>query len=272
MSSTANLAEQVQSLHWAHTIDLGSGLTTPGIWPPSPLILRALNDIDFSQKKVLDIGCWDGLWSFEAERRGAAEVYATDDVTQRPFREQPTFQLAHRILNSRVRYYPELSVYDVAELGVRDFDIVLFCGVYYHLKDPLLALSRLRQVMREDAILVVEGEALVGTDLPLARFFYRDRHCGDPSNWWVPTVACLREWVECSCFAVERDYSPQASWIRPGAWRNRARVLARRLLGTRIERLTPQRYCLAARAVARPDNGYIYRDPELDRYLQSESA
>lgn len=263
MPATATLAEQVQSLNWAHTIHLGNGLTTPGLWPPSPLILRALDGIDFTGKKVLDIGCWDGLWSFEAERRGAAEVYATDDVTQRPFREQPTFHLAHRVLNSQVRYYPELSVYDVAELGVRDFDIVLFCGVYYHLKDPLLALSRLRQVMKEGATLVVEGETLTGSDASLARFFYRDRHCGDPSNWWVPTVACLKEWVECSFFAVEREYSPQLPWTRPGTLRSWARQGLQRFLGSRLEKLTPMRYCLTARAVSRPDATYIYRDPEL---------
>src|SRR6266496_2065088 len=85
------LRERVHSLDWVHTIDLGQGLVTPGAWPPSPLIRKAFDSLDFVGKRVLDVGCWDGLWSFEAERRGAGEVYATDCVSQRPHREQPTF-------------------------------------------------------------------------------------------------------------------------------------------------------------------------------------
>src|SRR5438105_10452129 len=97
MDATASLAAQIQSLDWVHSIDLGGGLVTPGAWPPSPLIRAAFNAVDFAGKKVLDVGCWDGLWSFEAERRGAAQVYATDCASQRPHREQPTFALAQQI-------------------------------------------------------------------------------------------------------------------------------------------------------------------------------
>src|SRR6266404_616629 len=112
MDATASLAEEVQSLDWVHTIDLGGGLVTPGAWPPSPLIRRAFDAIDFRGRKVLDVGCWDGLWSFEAEKRGAREVYSVDYVSLRSWSEQPTYQLAHRLLGSRARYYPNLSVYD----------------------------------------------------------------------------------------------------------------------------------------------------------------
>src|SRR5437879_4131017 len=191
MDLTTSLADQVQALNWAHTIDLGNGLTTPGAWPPSPLIRRAFDEIDFRGRKVLDVGCWDGLWSFEAEKRGAALVYATDCVSQRPHPKQETFTLARRVLGSQVRYDPDLSVYHVGRLGVADFDIVLFCGVYYHLKHPLLALARLRQVMSDGSLLVIEGEVVNDDRNPYARFFYRDAYRGDRSTWWVPTVACL---------------------------------------------------------------------------------
>ena len=147
---------------WMHTIDLGGGVVTPGAWTPEDQAgtLGALEQIDFRGKKVLDVGCLDGLWSFEAERRGAAEVYATDLVSQVTPNREPYFRLAHELLGSRARYVPDLSVFDVARLGVRDFDVVLYLGVYYHLRDPLLSFARLRQVMRTGAVLLVEGQVI----------------------------------------------------------------------------------------------------------------
>jgi tRNA (mo5U34)-methyltransferase len=191
---------------WIHTIDLGDGLVTPGVWPPESRagIAAALEQIDLQGKKVLDIGCLDGFWSFEAERRGAAEVYATDLTSQaRPDRE-PYFRLAKELLGSRVQYFPDLSVFDVARLGVNDFDVVLYLGVYYHLRDPVLSFARLRQVMRDGAVLLVEGQAIDATEA-YARFFYREAFQADRSNWWVPTIPCLQEWIESSFFAIEDE-------------------------------------------------------------------
>src|SRR5436309_7967242 len=129
------LIAEMNRLNWVHRIDLGHGLVTPGRWGAhNPRIMQALDAIDFRGKKVLDIGCWDGLFSFEAEKRGAAEVYATDLVTHRHIREtieQPTFRFAHDALKSRARYFPDVSVYDVERLGAHDFDVVIYAGVYY---------------------------------------------------------------------------------------------------------------------------------------------
>jgi tRNA (mo5U34)-methyltransferase len=228
VDSREELAARVKSLKWAHQIDLGDGLVTPGEWGGhSPSLWKAISDIDFGGKKVLDVGCWDGLWSFEAERRGAAEVYATDLISQQSF-QLPTFELAHAALKSRVRYYPDLSVYDLERLGVGDFDVVIFAGVYYHLKDPLRALSTLRRVMKEGARIIVEGAVIdaeperpgLGPSLRrllrgrrrargddcYARFYYHNAYAADDSNWWVPTVPCLLQWVECNYFAVQKQY------------------------------------------------------------------
>lgn len=262
MDGNKALLAEVHSLDWVHTIDLGHGVTTPGAWPVSPLIRRAFDAIDFRGKKVLDVGCWDGLWSFEAERRGAAEVFATDDVSQRPHREQPTFALARHVLESRVRYDPDLSVYHVGRLGVRDFDVVLFCGVYYHLKDPLLALARLRQVMKDGAVLVVEGEVIHDARASYARFFYRAPYRGDRSTWWVPTVACLREWVECSYFNVEATWNVAEDSLRPTR-ADRLRKLAKKMLRRRP---TFSRCLMLARAARGPDPNYPYPDEELREY------
>jgi tRNA (mo5U34)-methyltransferase len=262
MDASADLLKKIHSLKWIHTIDLGGGVVTPGLWPRSALIDAALNQIDFCGKKVLDIGCWDGLWTFEAERRGAAEVYATDCLSQRPLQDQPTFELAHRIRNSQAKYFPHLPVCEVQQLGVRDFDIVLFCGIYYHLKDPLLAMARLRQVMREGGILIVEGVAIRNERDCYARFFYHDRHGGDASNWWAPTIACLREWIECSCFeVVGQHFEPSL----PPA-NSKFKGFVRRLLCWSATE-TMCRAVLTARAVTREDGNYLYPDPELSGFL-----
>jgi len=193
-------------LPWVHIIDLGDGCFTPGTWSqPNPSLVKAADSVDFRGKKVLDVGCWDGLWSFEAERRGAAEVHGIDLVTQRRWSEQSTFLLAKQILGSRVHYHPDVSVYDVQRLGINDFDVVIYPGVYYHLKDPLLSFSRLRNVMKEGATIIVEGVILREPGCH-ARFFYRDVHLNELSNWWVPTIDCLRQWVECSYFELQDEF------------------------------------------------------------------
>jgi tRNA (mo5U34)-methyltransferase len=177
-----SIREEVEQLKWVHTLDLGNGIVTPGAWPPNPLILAAFSDIDFVGKKVLDIGCWDGLWAFEAEKRGASEVYATDCISQR-WGTTSTFDLAHKALHSKSHYDPNVSVNDIGRLGVHDFNVVLFCGIYYHLRDPLLAFSRLRQVMADSGLMVVEGDVIYDVDDAYAKFFYRNTWEKDSSNW-----------------------------------------------------------------------------------------
>jgi tRNA (mo5U34)-methyltransferase len=230
-------------------------------WPPSPLIRRALDEIDFRGRKVLDIGCWDGLWSFEAEKRGASLVYATDCVSQRPHREQPTFALARRLLDSRVHYYPDLSVYHVNRLGVADFDVVLFCGVYYHVKNPLLALARLRQVMKDGGLLVIEGEVVNDYRNCDARFFYREAYRDDRSTWWIPTAACLRQWVECSSFEIVQEYNIARDSLSQRR-ADRLRKLLKRFLGRRTDF---SRSLLIARAISQVDDNYPYPDEDLAR-------
>jgi tRNA (mo5U34)-methyltransferase len=240
--SRHNLAEAVKKLDWVHRIDLGHGVVTPGTWgEKTPEISRALDDAGVRGKKVLDIGCWDGLWSFEAEKRGAAEVYATDLVTQRRYSGQPTFRLAHKALGSRARYFPDVSVHDVGRLGVRDFDLVIYAGVYYHLRDPLRSFAMLRRVMKEGGTLLVEGAVL---DQPgcFAKFYYEQPYLTDLSNWWVPTVACLEQWVESSFFEVVARY---------GLWDAGGGNL---------------RTAMVARAIRRADARYIRPDDDLSDY------
>jgi tRNA (mo5U34)-methyltransferase len=161
--------------------------------------------------------------------------------------------------SARAHYDPDLSVYDVGRLGVTDFDVVLFLGVYYHLKDPLLALARLRQVMRPGAVLVVEGEVLGDDRGSYARFFYHQHHGGDQSNWWVPTVTCLREWVECSFFAIETVHDVSRDPLTASRAEAFKKFLKRQI-GWRPDR---SRCVLTARAVTRNDPNYSFLDEEL---------
>lgn len=236
---------RVQALPlWMHTIDLGDGLATPGAWTDEDQApkLEALDEIDFTGKRVLDIGCLDGLFAFEAERRGASEVYATDLVSQVTPSREPYFRLAHELLRSRARYSPDMSVLDVGLLGVSDFDVVLYLGVYYHLRDPLLSFARLRTVMRNGAILLVEGQVIDDSEV-YARFFYREHYLGDRSNWWIPTIPCLSQWVESSFFEIEQEYRQT-------------------YVDTPLVNRTG-RYILRARAVERADPNIAFPDAEL---------
>lgn len=242
--SRQKLLRMARLTRWVHTIDLGDGHHTEGEWGTgNPHVLAAFDKIDFHGKKVLDIGCWDGLYSFEAEARGASQAYATDLVTQRRYGTAPSFEIAAALRNSKAHYLPDTSVYQLEKLDTRDFDIVLFMGVYYHLKDPLLAFSTLRRVMRRGGVLVVEG-AVLGEAGCFARFFYDDLFQSDASNWWVPTVDCLKQWVTASLFDVQQEFPP---WSHAGT----------------------RRHTLLAQATERADARYVRPDELLSPYLIS---
>ena len=89
--------ELINSTPWVHSIELPGGVVTPGSGPPNKAIMSLFDTIDFTGKVVLDIGFWDGLWAFEAEKRGAKTVYATDDTTQRSLRKSPSFEWMKRL-------------------------------------------------------------------------------------------------------------------------------------------------------------------------------
>jgi tRNA (mo5U34)-methyltransferase len=260
------IKKQVLTLSWVHSIDLGQGLVTPGQWgKPSPLIMKAFDDMDFSGKKVLDVGCWDGLWSFEAEKRGAASVYATDDISQRSHKEQSTFLLAHKALRSKVSYHPNISVYDIENIGPQDFDIVLFCGVYYHLRHPLLALAKLRRMMKRGGMILVEGDVLYGPSEPYAKYFYGASRVGDPSVWWVPTISCLRQWVESSYLEILTEYPLVNPEKLPLI--KRAKMKVKKLLSIQSEFIFGiSRYAILARSVRRKDPDYLFPDDDLRDY------
>ena len=195
-----------------HKYEVEPGLFTPGrLIDVDPKL--CLDEIgvprDLSGLRALDIGAWDGPFTFELERRGA-EVTALDiqdpDVT--------VFNAVKEIKNSSAAYV-RCSVYDALPEALGTFDLVLFAGVYYHLKNPVLSFQRIRELLNDEGTLFIEGGAMtdylakelnellglpessVGKTakildgLSLSYFDDEKKIYTHWSNWWFPTTRCL---------------------------------------------------------------------------------
>jgi tRNA (mo5U34)-methyltransferase len=183
----AELRALVNSFMWHHQIDLGGGLITPGR-DRSAQKLQALELPPLTGKTVLDIGAWDGYFSFAAERLGASRVVALDSVIWHNVSKAP-FEIARKVLHSQVED-AELEVLDINPESVGEFDVVFFLGVLYHMRDPMAALEAVASVTKE--LLVVETLAdLTFTRRPAAAFYPGSYIGGDHSNWWGPNAAAL---------------------------------------------------------------------------------
>jgi tRNA (mo5U34)-methyltransferase len=180
-------------LRWFHSIDLGDGIITKG--RRSLESIRHNADVVFKDgvegKTVLDIGAWDGAFSFESERRGAARVLATDHFSWvgPGWGKKESFDFARKAIGSRVET-KLIDVPDISSDTVGRFDVVLFLGVLYHLLHPLLMLERIAPIARE--LLVVETEtALDDEDRPAMVFFPGAELNNDATNWWAPNIKCM---------------------------------------------------------------------------------
>jgi len=210
---------------WWHSIDLGSGVITPGAQPHEFLNarLRSLQLPDVHGKTVLDIGAYDGFYSFAVERLGAARVVALDhyvwslELTEhikywnackergvvpelyhttphwRPA-ELPGkrgYDAAHRALDSRVEtVVADFMTADISALGT--FDVVLFLGVLYHLENPLQAVRRVFELTSELAIIETAAVTIPGYEhVPLCEFYESNELNADVSNWWAPNQRAL---------------------------------------------------------------------------------
>jgi tRNA (mo5U34)-methyltransferase len=191
MNEVETLKREVAAIEWWHTIDLGHGVVTPGVDPSAARLPQIQFPIDLTNKTVLDIGAWDGFFSFEAERRGARRVLATDSFCwgRGGWGTKAGFELARRALGSRIE---DLDI-DPTELTpekVGTFDLVLFLGVLYHMRHPLLALERVASVTRGQLILQTQVDLLPITRPAMA--FYERAECNnDPTNWCGPNPAAV---------------------------------------------------------------------------------
>jgi tRNA (mo5U34)-methyltransferase len=204
---------------WFHNIDLGGVQTAPnhflGDYPALKWrqFAHAI-PADLRGKTVLDIGCNAGYYSLAMKRRGADRVVAID--SDEGYLAQARF--AAEVCGAEIDFRL-LSVYDVAKLGER-FDVVLFLGVLYHLRHPLLALDLLREHVVGDLLVfqsMLRGSRYVTPvepDYPFSErevfdspgfprmHFIESCYSGDPTNWWIPNRACAEAMLRSAGFEI----------------------------------------------------------------------
>ena len=218
----SQIAQRIEGLGpWFHNLDLNGIRTAPthflGDYPADKFArFSHLVPQDLTGKSVLDIGCNAGFYSFEMRRRGAARVLGID--TDARYLAQARF--AAQVLGEDGVEFRRMGVYDVGALGER-FDLVIFMGVLYHLRHPLLALDLIREHVAGDMMLfqtLTRGPDTVAQpaedydfsedaqfqqpDWPRMAFI-EGKWAHDWTNWWVPNRAGVEAMLRASGFAVE---------------------------------------------------------------------
>lgn len=205
---------------WFHNIDLGGVWTAPdhflgdypGLkWRRFASALPA----DLTGKSVLDIGCNGGFYSIEMKRRGASRVLGLDSDER--YLAQARFAVSH--LGHDIEFR-KLSVYDVGALAER-FDVVLFMGVLYHLRHPLLALDLIHEHVAGDLLVfqsMLRGSSQVEPVADDYDFWDMDQferpgyprlhfvehsYAHDWTNWWIPNRAGMEAMLRASGFTIE---------------------------------------------------------------------
>jgi tRNA (mo5U34)-methyltransferase len=161
------------------------------------------------------------LFSFEAERRGAASVVAADQFAWHGdnWSNKDGFELARDTLGSRVRDL-DVDVMDLASDRVGTFDLVLFLGVLYHLRHPLLALERISEVTAHQLILETHVD-LTWMRRPAMAFYPGLELNWDPTNWWGPNAQAVRAMLYTVGFTRVELIMPASPAYRAGRWGRR---------------------------------------------------
>jgi tRNA (mo5U34)-methyltransferase len=204
---------------WFHNLDLGGVSTAPnhflGDYPRVKWqhFAHAI-PADLTGKTVLDVGCNGGFYSLEMKRRGAKRVVGIDHDPA--YLAQARFAAEASGLDIQ---FHQLDVYSVAELRER-FDLVLFMGVLYHLRHPLLALDLLHEHAVKDVLVfqsLTRGStrvAAVEQNYPFKEsqifekegypvlYFVEHKYSDDPTNWWIPNRACSEAMLRSAGFAI----------------------------------------------------------------------
>jgi tRNA (mo5U34)-methyltransferase len=217
---------------WFHNIDLGGFMTAPDHFLgdyPAVKWRRFAHSIpaDLTGKTVLDIGCNAGFYSIQMKLRGASRVLAID--IDPDYLRQARF--ASQTIGVDIEF-AEISAYDLGSLGER-FDIVLFLGVLYHLRHPLLALDLIREHVVRDLFVCQSmqrgdpGEEPLEEDYPFSEraiferpnfprlCFVEHRYAGDNTNWWIPNRACTAAMLRSAGFLIEANPEEEVFVCRP---------------------------------------------------------
>lgn len=218
--TTDEIESRVRALgNWFHNIDLRGVKTAPnhslGDYPSTKW--RGFRDAiptDLTGRSVLDIGCNGGFYSIEMKKRGARRVVAID--TDEDYLSQGRF--AADVNEVEIEFH-KLSVYEVPQLQEK-FDLVIFMGVLYHLRYPLLALDLLHDHVTKDLLVFQSMQRgskkvySVHNDYPFSQtgifeepdfprmHFIEHHYAGDPTNWWIPNRACAQAMLRSSGFEI----------------------------------------------------------------------
>jgi tRNA (mo5U34)-methyltransferase len=216
---------------WFHNLSLSGVQTAPnhflGDYPSAKWQnFQHVIPNDLRGMTVLDVGCNAGFYSIEMKRRGATRVLGIDHDEQ--YLEQARF--AAKVLDLDIAF-ERMSVYEVPRLGER-FDLVLFMGVFYHLRYPLLALDLLRHFVTKDRFLfqsMLRGSRTgveVAEDYPFSEraifdkpgfpkmHFIEKDYSNDPTNWWIPNRACAEAVLRSAGFTIESMPEPEVFLCR----------------------------------------------------------
>jgi tRNA (mo5U34)-methyltransferase len=142
-------------------------------------------------KTVLDIGCWDGFNSFEASKRGASRVLAADHFawSDQGWGNRRSFEIARANIAPNVEVM-DIDLPDMTPEQLGTFDVVLFAGIFYHLRHPLIGIEQASKLSK-DWLIVETAMDAADCDRP-AMIFYPGKELGnDPSNWWGPNRLCV---------------------------------------------------------------------------------
>jgi tRNA (mo5U34)-methyltransferase len=220
-NSDTKLEERIAALGpWFHNLHLCGIQTAPahflGDYPQIKYerFSQSLPQ-DLTGKSVLDIGCNAGFYSLEMKRRGADRVLGID--SDEHYLAQARF--AAEVLGHDVRF-ERMTVWQIGSLGER-FDLVIFMGVLYHLRHPLLALDLIHDHVARNLLLfqsMQRGSREIATVAPDYDFhravhfdepgypklhFIEQRYSHDETNWWVPNRACVEAMLRSSGFSIE---------------------------------------------------------------------
>lgn len=212
----AEKARRVKEFRWFHTMDLGDGVTTPGQKPAKRLKFQASRvfRMPIAGQSVLDVGCWDGFFSFEARRRGATRVVGADHhVWNHGWGKKGAFELARACLDPSVEVR-EVPIGEMTPESVGRFDVTLFLGAFHHMRDPLGTLTRLAAMTTRMLVVETHVDARLAAEPPAMVFYPFKELNNDPGSWWGPNPACVVAMLKsCGFGKVEVD----ATYAEAGA-------------------------------------------------------
>ena len=215
-----------EELVWWHQIQLPEG-TTPGIdvsdfrWNHMKHMIP-----DLKGKSVLDIGAWDGYFSFKAESLGASRVLAVDHFcwSGAGWGSKAGFDYAKNALGSKVESL-DIDVPDIMPETVGMFDVIFMFGVLYHLPSILTSVANIALCAKEVFIIETLEDLTIQQDIPLLRFYPFDECFGDPTNWFVPNPLAVIGMLKCSGFNDVKEGHYSVGEYKRGIFRGSNRQL-----------------------------------------------